>query len=50
VVKGEGLTEEAVKQAVQLSTEKYCSVAASLKAEIVTTFEIENVLAVNERE
>lgn len=41
VLRGEGLTEDAVKQAVQLSTEKYCSVAGSLKAEIVSTWEIE---------
>lgn len=40
LLRGQGLTEEAVGQAVRLSAEKYCSVAASLRAEIVTTFEI----------
>jgi putative redox protein len=44
ILRGEGLTEEAVKQAVTLSEEKYCSVAATLRgsAEIVTSFEIES--------
>jgi putative redox protein len=44
ILRGEGLTEEAVKQAVKLSEEKYCSVAATLRgtAEIVTSFEIES--------
>ena len=42
LVKGEGLTEKNVEQAIQLSEEKYCSVAATLrgKAEIITSFEI----------
>jgi len=42
IVKGEGLTEKNVAQAIQLSEEKYCSVAATLrgKAEIITSFEI----------
>jgi putative redox protein len=41
-VKGEGLQENDVKQAIELSEEKYCSVAATLrgKAEIFTSFEI----------
>jgi putative redox protein len=41
-VKGEGLTEKDVQQAIDLSEEKYCSVAATLrgKAEIITSFEI----------
>ncbi len=41
-VAGKGLTEKAVAQAIQLSEEKYCSVAATLRAtaEIITTFEI----------
>ena len=41
-VAGKGLTEKAVAQAIQLSEEKYCSVAATIRAtaEIVTTFEI----------
>jgi putative redox protein len=42
VVTGRGLSERAVAQAVELSEEKYCSVAATLRptAEIVSTFEI----------
>ena len=41
-VAGQGLTEKAVAQAIQLSEEKYCSVAATIRAtaEIITTFEI----------
>ncbi len=41
-VKGEGLTEKTLEQAIALSEEKYCSVAATLrgKAEITTSFEI----------
>jgi len=41
-VAGQGLTEKAVTQAIQLSEEKYCSVAATLRAtaEITTSFEI----------
>jgi len=39
---GEKLTEKAVEQAIQLSEEKYCSVAATVRAtaEITTSFEI----------
>lgn len=39
---GKNLTEKAAEQAIQLSEEKYCSVAATIRAtaEIVTTFEI----------
>jgi len=39
---GEGLTEKAVGQAISLSQEKYCSVAATVRgvAEITTEFEI----------
>ena len=39
---GTGLTEKAVEQAVQLAEEKYCSVAATLRAtvEITTEFQI----------
>ncbi len=39
---GKGLTDKAVSQAVALSRDKYCSVAATLRgtAEIVTDFEI----------
>lgn len=42
IVKGEGLTKKHVEQAVELSEEKYCSVAATLrgKAEILTSFEL----------
>lgn len=39
---GDGLTEKAVSQAITLSQEKYCSVAATVRgvAEITTEFEI----------
>jgi putative redox protein len=42
IVKGEGLTEKNVAQAIELSEEKYCSVAATLrgKAEIITSYSI----------
>jgi putative redox protein len=42
LVKGKGLTEKNVEQAVDLSNEKYCSVAATLRgaAEITTSYEI----------
>lgn len=42
IVGGRGLTEKAVAQAIQLSEEKYCSVAATVRAtaEITTEFEI----------
>jgi putative redox protein len=41
-VKGEGLTEKALKQAIHLSETKYCSVAATIRgvAEITTSYEI----------
>jgi putative redox protein len=41
-VGGEGLTETAVEQAIQLSEEKYCSVASTLRgvADITTSFEL----------
>ncbi len=41
-VSGEGLSEKAVAQAIKLSEEKYCSVAATVRgvAEITTDFEI----------
>jgi len=40
--RGQGLTEKAVQQAIELSLEKYCSVAATVsgKAEITHNFEI----------
>ncbi len=39
---GKNLTDKAVEQAIQLSEEKYCSVAATIRptAEITTDFEI----------
>ena len=39
---GRGLTDKAVEQAIQLSKDKYCSVAATVRAaaEITTEFEI----------
>jgi putative redox protein len=42
IVKGKGLTEKSVEQAISLSEEKYCSVAATVRgvAEITTEFEI----------
>ena len=41
---GTGLTDKAVEQAIQLSDEKYCSVAATVRgvAEITSEFEIIN--------
>ena len=41
-ISGEGLTEKAVEQSIQLSQEKYCSVAATVKgvAKITTDYEI----------
>ena len=41
-LRGEGLTDKNVSQAIELSHKKYCSVAATLsgKAEITTSFEI----------
>jgi putative redox protein len=40
-LRGRGLTEKAVAQAVQLSTDKYCSVAATVRgvARITTAYE-----------
>ena len=42
IVRGRGVSEKAVAQAVELSESKYCSVAATLRpaAEIVSSFEI----------
>jgi putative redox protein len=42
LLSGEGLSEAAVRQAIDLSHEKYCSVAATVKgvAEVTTAFEI----------
>src|SRR5258708_14682271 len=43
IVRGRGISEKSVQQAIQLSTEKYCGVAATLRptAEIVTSYEIQ---------
>ena len=40
IVKGKGLAEKAVQQAIELSEEKYCSVAATIRgaAEITSSF------------
>ncbi len=42
ILKGEGLTEKAVEQAIHLSEEKYCSVSATVRgvAEISWEYEI----------
>jgi putative redox protein len=42
IVKGHNVSETAVKQAIELSDSKYCSVAATLRpsAEISVTFEV----------
>jgi len=42
IVRGDGLSESAVARAIELSDQKYCSVAATLRgsAEIVTSYEI----------
>jgi putative redox protein len=43
IVRGRGISEQAVAQAIELSETKYCSVAATLSpaAEIVSSFEIQ---------
>ena len=43
IVRGRGVAEASVRQAIELSTTKYCSVAATLRpaVEIVTSFEIQ---------
>lgn len=40
VIKGPNLTEKAVYDAVCLARDKYCSVAASLKSDLVTNIQI----------
>ena len=42
IVRGRGVSDQAVASAIELSDTKYCSVAATLRgsAEIVTTYEI----------
>lgn len=42
VVTGRGLSEKAVRDAVRLSEEKYCSVIASINSELVTTVRVVN--------
>ena len=42
IVRGRGISEKAVQQAIELSEDKYCSVAATLRgvAEITSSFQI----------
>jgi putative redox protein len=40
-IKGEGITEQAAKRAIELSEEKYCSVSASLKGNVDICFDFE---------
>jgi len=40
IVRGKGLKEKAVQDAVHLAEAKYCSVSASLKSELVTTVRV----------
>ena len=42
IVRGRGVSKEAVERAIELSDQKYCSVAATLRgtAEIITSYEI----------
>jgi putative redox protein len=42
VVRGQNIKEKAVKDAVRLAEEKYCSVSASLTSEIVSTVRVVN--------
>ncbi len=42
IVRGRDLKEKAVRDAVHLAEEKYCSVWASLKSEMVTTIRVVN--------
>jgi putative redox protein len=41
VVRGHAIAPEAVARAIELSQTRYCSVMGSLKAEIITTYRIE---------
>jgi len=43
IVRGRGVSEKSVQQAVELSSEKYCGVAATVRptAEVAVTWEIE---------
>lgn len=49
VLSGPGLSEEAVKQAIDLSNSKYCSVAATLRptAEIAVSFAVKRDTSAN---
>ena len=51
VVKGRGISEKAVADAIRLSDETYCSVAATVRptAEIITSYEIIEESAVRSR-
>jgi putative redox protein len=42
IVRGRAVSKEAVERAIELSEQKYCSVAATLRgtAEIITSYEI----------
>ena len=44
IITGQGISEEAVKRAIDLSKDKYCSASAMLKAsvQIETVYEIRN--------
>lgn len=50
ILRGRGLSEPAVARAIELSDQKYCSVAAALRgaAEIVTSYEIKEKDPANE--
>jgi putative redox protein len=43
IVRGRGVSEKSVQQAVELSSEKYCGVAATVRptAEVVVTWEVQ---------
>lgn len=41
IVKGHGISEKAVREAIELSDEKYCSVSATLKGSAEVTFDFE---------
>jgi len=43
IIKGNGLTDKNVKRAVELSQEKYCSATNSLNADIIYTYQYENI-------
>jgi putative redox protein len=40
-IKGEGITDDAAKRAIELSEHKYCSVAASLRGEVNIDYDFE---------